>query len=261
MSDKQALPRENLFRAAHPAIEVRADSGDGDGMPTLVGHFAVFNRWTEINSWFEGNFLERLAPGAFRKTFRENRDRIKVLFQHGADPQIGDKPLGTIDELREDDTGGYYEVPLFDTSYNRDLVPGLEAGAYGASFRFQVMREELDEEPGESDDNPKGLPERTIKEVRLYEFGPVTFPAYAEATAGLRSLTDRFLFAEIERDPARFRSLAALATTDFPSSDKPEDTAPPVTPAAPKGHRDDGRRDTDQLYGLEAGKEHPSWLL
>jgi phage head maturation protease len=78
-------------------------------MPTMHGHFAVFNRWTEINSWFEGNFLERIAPGAFKKTFREKTP--KVLFQHGQDPQIGDKPLGPIESLAEDETGAAYEVP------------------------------------------------------------------------------------------------------------------------------------------------------
>jgi HK97 family phage prohead protease len=148
-------------------------------MPTLVGHFAVFNQWTEINSWFEGNFLERIAPGAFKKTFAENRSNMKVLFQHGMDPQIGDKPLGPIDTLKEDRTGGYYEVPLLDTGYVPRAVPGLEADLYGASFRFAVMREEIVDEPGVSAYNPKGIQERTIQEAKVIEFGPVTFPAYA----------------------------------------------------------------------------------
>src|SRR5207248_5458422 len=69
------------------------ESGDGQ---TLVGHFAVFNQWTEISSAFEGHFLERIAPRAFNKTFKENRANMRVLFQHGKDPQVGDKPLGPI---------------------------------------------------------------------------------------------------------------------------------------------------------------------
>ena len=189
-------PRENLYRAAFPAVELRAADGQADGAPAervMTGHFAVFNRWTEINSLFEGNFLERIAPGAFRKTFRENLGGMRVLFQHGRDPQIGDKPLGPIRSLAEDGTGAAYEVPLFDTSYNRDLIPGLEAGVYGASFRFNVLREDLNLEPKPSPDNPTGLPERTIREARVSEFGPVTFPAYADATAGLRSITDDML--------------------------------------------------------------------
>lgn len=224
-------PRDNLFRAVMPGIElVRAD-GDGDSGPVMVGHFSVFNQWTEINSLWEGNFLERFAPGAFRKTIREQRDRMRVLFQHGMDMQIGDKPLGPIRELREDDEGAYYEVPLLDAPYVRDdILPGLEAGLYGASFRFRVMREEIVDEPDPSDDNPKGLPERTVKEAEVREFGPVTFPAYAGASAGVRSLTDDFMMRAFAQDPERARAMLEQAVqlrTDSSSTDDDErDTQP-----------------------------------
>lgn len=211
--------RDGLYRAVFPGAELRA--AQGDGMPTLVGHFAVFNTPTEICSFMEGNFLERIAPGAFKKTFQESKG-IKCLFQHGCDPDIGDKPLGPIETLREDETGAYYEVPLIDASYVRDdVLPGLEAGLYGASFCFEVIKEEFDEEPGVSADNPKGLPERTLLEVRVPEFGPVTFPAYEEATAGVRSITTRIAIEErgadvmdemfgkwAGRNPERARALA-----------------------------------------------------
>jgi HK97 family phage prohead protease len=183
-------PRDNVYRASFPGLEVRAGSFGEASPPTLTGHFAVTNQWAEIASSWEGDFLERIAPGAFKKTFAENRGDMRVLFQHGRDPQIGDKPLGPIEMLSEDDTGAYYEVPMIDTSYNRDLLPGLEAGLYGASFRFKVMRESIVDDPGVSASNPKGMPERTIKEAQVMEFGPVTFPAYTGATAGVRSITD-----------------------------------------------------------------------
>jgi len=205
----QRLPKDDLCRAvAIPPTLVARDSG-APGMPTLVGEFAKFNEWTEINSIFEGRFLERIDPKAFARTFRNNRDGMRVLFQHGMDPQIGDKPLGPIQDLRATETGAAYEVPLLDTSYNRDLIPGLEAGLYGASFRFRVLREEVLEDPGASDHNPTGLPERTIKEAEVKEFGPVTFPAYAGATAGVRSLTDEFLFRRLQgASPDRIEELA-----------------------------------------------------
>ena len=117
-------------------------------MPTLHGHFAVFNRWAEIDSLFEGHFLERIAPGAFAHTFAADREAMRVTFQHGRDPYLGDKPLGPIETLREDRVGALYEVPLLDTHYAAELVPGLRAGTYGASFRFRVLRQEIDEEPG-----------------------------------------------------------------------------------------------------------------
>jgi HK97 family phage prohead protease len=181
--------------ASSPILRTVTSSGAGAGSetPTLYGHFAAFNQWTEIDSTFEGNFMERVAPGAFASTLAHDRNRLRVLFQHGKDPQIGNKVLGIPSVLREDELGAEYEVPLLDTSYNHDLIPGLRAGAYGASFRFKVIRENLDNTAPASSYNPKGLPERTITEAKVMEFGPVTFAAYDGATAGVRSLTDLFL--------------------------------------------------------------------
>ena len=191
------MPKTDLYRglvrfpAARGRRVTELRSAD-DGPPVMEGHFATFNDWTEIDSLWEGNFMESIAPGAFKKTFRESAQSIRALFQHGRDPVIGNKPLGSIDTLEEDDIGAHYVVPLFDTSYNADLIPALRAGVYGASFRFSVIQESIDNEPKKSAMNPNGIPQRTILELRLFEFGPVTFPAYASATAGLRSLSDEF---------------------------------------------------------------------
>jgi HK97 family phage prohead protease len=220
-------PREGLVRAVMPGPELRDSSVDGS-LGTLHGHFAVFNEWAEIDSIFEGRFMEQITPGAFAKTFGEHRDGMRVLFQHGGDPVIGSKPLGPIDQLSEDDTGAAYEVPLLDTSYNRDLLPGLRAGLYGASFKFRVLREELDMEPKRTSENPDGIPERTITEAQVYEFGPVTFPAYSSATAGVRSLTDEFILRDFDAaDPDRLRQLIDYIRGTPPAPDNhPGDQAP-----------------------------------
>lgn len=186
-------PIDNLVRvrADLGTIEYRA-AEDGTGR-TLNGHFAVFNRWTEINSWYEGQFRERIAPGAFSRTFAERGDKIRVLYDHGHDPSIGNKPLAAPTVLHEDKTGAYYEAELFDASYVDDLLPALRAGQLGASFRFRVVAEDWVEPARATRDNPGKLPERTITDLELYEFGPVTFPAYADATAGVRSGSDQFI--------------------------------------------------------------------
>jgi hypothetical protein len=203
-------PRDNLVRSVHPGVEMRA-AAQVDGMPTLFGHFAVFDRWTHIDSFFEGSFMERLAPGAFKKTMAESGGSIKCLFQHGQDARFGMLPLGPITELREDKTGAYYEVSLLDNSLNRDLLPALEQGLLGASFRFRVIKEEMNQEPDRSDANPDGLPERTIQEVELREFGPVTFPAYSDATAAVRGMTDEFIVdAMLALDAERVGAMVAV---------------------------------------------------
>jgi HK97 family phage major capsid protein/HK97 family phage prohead protease len=185
-------PRDDLVRAVFPGPEFRASTDAEGGAPRLVGHFARYNEWAEIHSDYEGHFLERIAPGAFARTIQEDRAGMRVLFQHGRDPQIGDKPLGPIEELEEDEEGVRYVVRLLDTSYNRDLEPALREGLYGASFRFSVREDKWVKAPARSKDNPDGLPERTIFDLRAREFGPVTWGAYANATAGIRSLTDSF---------------------------------------------------------------------
>jgi hypothetical protein len=178
-------PTSDLIRMfPSPSVELRLGDDPGDGrLGTLYGHFAVFDQWTLIDSWWEGKFRERIARGAFKKTIREKRDQIRVLYDHGFDPQLGNKPLGPIEVLKEDDKGGYHETKLIATDYNRDfVVPALEADLLGQSFRFRVIKDEW----VEPDPDTATLPERTIKEVELFEFGPVTFPAYTAAEAGIR---------------------------------------------------------------------------
>lgn len=198
-------------RLSGTALRAQDDKRDlpADSLGMMIVRFSPFNTWYEIDSWWEGCFMERTAPGAFTKTMNERRDQIKTLFDHGYDFQIGGKILGSIMELREDSDTALSEVALYDTSYNRDLLPGLRDGAYGSSFMFRVMRDEWIEEPGRSDYNPDGLAERTIKEVKLYEAGPVTWPANPDATAGMRSLTDRFYELMAGRDAARVDDLRA----------------------------------------------------
>lgn len=235
-------PTDNLLRAMYvPEAALLRSSDQGDGN-TLHGHFAVFNQWTEINSVFEGRFLERVAPGAFAQTFASRGDNIRVLYDHGHDPSIGNKPLGTPRVMAEDKRGAYYEVDLFDTEYVRELKPALAAGQLGASFRFKVTGEEWSTPQRATKSNPERLDERTITGIELYEFGPVTFPAYDTATAGLRSRTDEFF--DMLADPmfvARFtervgidvaeRVIASLSAADGPEQRTQTDPAAADGPA------------------------------
>lgn len=192
-------------------LELRADEESGDSLGRLVVRFSPFNQWYEISSWWEGDFMERTVHGAFAKTMRESGASVKCLFDHGYDPTIGNKVLCAPDDLREDPDSAVMEGELFDTSYCRDLLPGLRAGAYGSSFKFRVVKEQWDDDPGVSEHNPKGLPERTILEVRLFEAGPVCFPASPTATAGMRSMTDTYYDLLRTRDAQRVDELATRA--------------------------------------------------
>lgn len=204
-----SAPVDNLVRARYDsgAAELRA-VGDGTGR-TLFGHFAVFDRFTEIDSWYEGQFLERVGDKAFNRTFKERGDKVRVLYDHGHDPSIGNKPLGAPDVLRVDKgVGPYYESELFDAGYVNELIPALRASQLGASFRFRVTGEQWLEPKKPTDHNPAMLKERTITDVDLYEFGPVTFPAYEDASAGVRSGSDSFI-ERLLNDPVFLARLTA----------------------------------------------------
>ena len=166
---KQAHAKKGRAMTHAPDLDVVRSGGGMELQPaedgtlgTLTGRFSEFGRWYRVQSKMEGDFLERVAPGATADTIRDHKDSMRVLFDHGMDAQIGNKVLGPIESLTERSDGPHYEVPLFDTSYNRDLLPGLKAGVYGASMRMRVTGDEWDDHPARSDANPDGLPERTI---------------------------------------------------------------------------------------------------
>lgn len=210
-----SAPLDDLIRMTSLATsQLRVEPATDGSIGILTGYAAVFNSDTVIDSW-EGKFIERIAPGAFRKTLAERGDRVKVLFNHGFDPSIGDKPLGKPRSLKEDKTGLRVEVPLDDTSYNRDLIMSLRSGALdGQSVRFSVMREEWIEPA-----KPADLPVRTLKEVRLHEFGPVTFPAYEATTAGVRA----------REAYSAWRTAHPSGAGDPATPDHPDDAAAPGT--------------------------------
>ena len=223
-------PKDDLFRAMQSGIS----SEDGR---TLTIRLAPADSWAEIESVTEGHFMERFKAGAYRKTMAENPP--KILFQHGRDPQIGEKIIATTDETGEDAISPFARGQILD-GVPELVVDGLRKGVYGSSHRFSVVRDEFNPKPKPSVHNPKGLPERTIAEARLFELGAVTWPAYAQASASLRSLTDEFRLSGITADAEHLRNLVNYIDPDAPSvgaaaephpePERRETVAPPTTP-------------------------------
>jgi HK97 family phage prohead protease len=190
-SEEDDFPmRDNLVRAME-STEFRAVTDEDDGrLGTLYGRMATYNQWAEVDSKVEGHFMERILPGAFTKTIQEQRSRLKVIFDHGMHPTIGRLPLGSLEDFVDGPEFIDYRASLFDTSYNRDLLPGLRSGVYGSSYRFDFAKARVTRNPPKSEYNPLGLPERSVNEIRMRELGPTPFPVYDGTSATVRSLTD-----------------------------------------------------------------------
>ena len=237
-------PAEGLRRTS-PFVLVRDDSDGaaGDGL-TLDGYAAVFNRETIIDSW-EGRFKERIAPGAMKKSFRENPPRVQ--FDHGHHPLIGSIPIGSIESVSEEvdpqrapEGGAHVIARLHDNWLVQPVRDAISSGSVdGMSFRFSVVREEwhgADGKPIKDEEVLRAelrrtwyeeVPEeelllRTLKELRVPELGPVVWPAYADTSVGVRSVT---LDLSRLNEPEEQNKLAQLVLM----ADRADSEAPPVT--------------------------------
>jgi phage head maturation protease len=247
------LPRiGDIYRAAFPSLELIERSEEE--APILSMKFALFNRWTEIDSPFEGHFMERVAPGAFKKSIKENLAGIRAILSHGKDRSLGETVLGKVDSIEEETDAAVSRVSLF-RSVPKLLLDGLRAGVYGASFRGDPIKNHIEYRPNRSEHNPDGLPEVTRQEVRLKDIGPTPFAQYTETTAIVRCDTDEVVLRNLLEQTEVVRSLLqqGAATLDREEPDPQADPAEEATPGVAS------RRTQQEAEPRE--EEKPSWLL
>ena len=131
---------------------------------TLEGYAAAFGNIDQVG--------DRIHPGAFAKTLAERGQKIKVLWQH--DPT---EPIGKLVEAREDGRGLYVKAVISDTQRGRDALALLRDGAIGEmSIGYDAVKGGMDYTK-----DTKGATIRNLREIKLYEFSLVTFPANEHA--------------------------------------------------------------------------------
>lgn len=164
--------------------EVRA-APEGKGI-RFGGYTAKFNVWSQDL----GGFRERILPGAFAQTIEE--DDIRCLLNHDSNHVLGRNLASTL-QLFEDEVGLRFEVDAPDTGWARDLKISVERGDINqCSFTFVPVEEEWEwAAPGSGE-----LDERALKRVKLMDVSIVTYPAYTDTEASVRS-------AQNVRDTAR----------------------------------------------------------
>jgi HK97 family phage prohead protease len=168
-----------------------------DGTMRLSGYAAVFN-----DDSVPLPFIERIAPGAFRKTLTETPD-VRLLINHEGLPLARTKN-GTL-RLKEDETGLYMDADLPDTQAARDLYTLVERGDVDQmSFAFRVIRQKWNE----------GRTERTLTELSLADgdVSVVTYPAYPTTTVEAREHLQNAIQAVKEGREISGESLLVLNT-------------------------------------------------
>lgn len=162
-----AKPIDEKRTIAYSNLEVRAE-GDGN---TLVGYASVFDSPSEPMP-----FIEYVKRGAFSKTINDGAD-VRLLIDHEGVPLARTKS-GTL-VLEEDERGLRVEADL-DPS-NPDAARIISAMKRGdlsqMSFAFRTVKDNWN--------NDRTV--RELREVQLFDVSVVTFPAYEETVAELRS--------------------------------------------------------------------------
>jgi len=142
-----------------------------DGTMKLAGYAAVFNEPS-----LPLPFIEKIMPGAFRKTLSETPD-VRLLVNHEGLPMARTKN-GTM-RLYEDEKGLYFEANLANTTEARDLYTLVERGDVDQmSFAFRVIRQKYNMD----------RTERSLIEVSLADgdVSIVTYPAYVATSVEAR---------------------------------------------------------------------------
>jgi HK97 family phage prohead protease len=166
-------------RAEGSQAEFRSFDGElrteGDGR-TVVGYAARFDVPSEPLP-----FIERIAPGAFRRSLARRSADVRLYVNHNSDMVLASRRSGTL-RLEEDDRGLRFEADLPDTQTARDLRELMRTGVVSTmSFGFTIAKR--------GDTWSADGMERTLTAVNLHEISVVTgFPAYPQTTAAVRSL-------------------------------------------------------------------------
>lgn len=181
------LTAERRFETKRHKAEIRVAGEGSSSVGTLAAYAAVFNRYSQNL----GGYVEQIDPQAFDRVLGADQDTY-CLLNHDEGDILGRTLSGTC-RTSTDMVGLFYETDLPNTSVARDVAELVRRGDItGSSFAFTVAPDG-DEWSLTTD----GFPLRTVRSVaRLYDVGPVAYPAYlatqeAGAAAAMRSLSAR----------------------------------------------------------------------
>lgn len=188
--DKDKISTGEVERRHFPlpggGIELRAgDDGEARGIEGLGIPVEVT---ADI-----GPFTESISRSAVQDAVSQGWD-IRGLYNHDPNMLLGKTGSGTM-TVKSTREGLRYEIPELPAS-RADVLEAVKRGDLdGNSFSFTVASEQWDEA-----DDEREKPHRTIKRFgKLFDTGPVVFPAYDGATVVSARAMDHVKSLEDER--------------------------------------------------------------
>ena len=186
-----ARPVERRFTPSVVGVMLTSGAEQRDSAARRIGGYAAkFN----VYSRDLGHFVEQIGTTCFNKSRGDGWPDVICRFNHDDTQLLGTIAGGTL-ELNTDRDGLLYDVePPPSLRHIVELVERRDVQK--SSFAFRSIEDEWDL-------TSDGGPLRTVHSAQLVDVAPVVTPAYADTTAGLRSLADHF-----DADFEEVRSLA-----------------------------------------------------
>lgn len=164
------VAKDDVRVIAYSNLECRMYE-NGSGGNSLVGYAAIWDSPSEPLPYTE--FVRR---GAFSKTINDGAD-VRLLIDHAGVP-LARTRSGTLN-IEEDDRGLLVEADL--DPNNPDAARVISAMRRGdmsqMSFAFRSIKDSWNEDRSV----------RELREVQLFDVSVVTFPAYEQTVAEVRS--------------------------------------------------------------------------
>jgi len=199
---------DTFSRTTNRPVHIRASNGThSKASTTIVGYGAVFYDPSDKGTEYQigKNTYERIMPGAFDKTLQE--DDAVCCFNHDLNFPLGRLSTGTL-RLSVDDVGLRYETDAPENPTRSDLIldPIRRGTVQGSSFMFSPTDTRVDSELRDG----RNVDILKILSVKLFEVGPVTFPAYKSANTGMKGVNGlREDAAKIEKDRRQVAAVMA----------------------------------------------------
>jgi uncharacterized protein len=217
MPSKKNTVRANVERRVFNLTNCEVREATDGGPAVFSGYAAVFNELS-VNL---GGFRERIQPGCFRNAVDEGQD-VRFLINHDASQVLGRTKSGTV-TLVEDEVGLRVECELGNRSYENDLKESMARGDVDQmSFGFVTRSDDW-----KVKDEETGLPIRELLEADLFDVSVVTYPAYPDTTASVRSEIQEEHPELLERAKRAAEELAdetVAETPDTPDTDDETET-------------------------------------
>lgn len=182
----------------------------GDGR-TVEGYCSTFGNIDAVG--------DIVMPGAYKRTLDHRMGRIKVLRDH-------EHPIGKPIEAYEDSKGLYTRSYISDTQLGNETLTLLKDGVLD---RMSIGYEPVVKDHGKHE----GKDVRFLKEIKLYEWSIVTFPANeSAAVTGVKALEDLDrLFHDFKAQRISADVLVAALKAAAPAEPAPLEAPPEPAPA------------------------------